>query len=193
MVYVFGTVKVKNVRKIISNLCISIAHLERVSAPPPPQSRRSTPACRPQYGLRSTGPRSRRGGSRCSRAGRPWRSTERRHSSCRPALPTPAGGSGPGSRSRLQRQGQSGFSGETGESAALSSSSRCLTCSNANVVSSAAPVLRQSRDECSVAAHGVGGVCETLVAALTAVVIRQFSVQHPTAANLEEFKFINLL
>lgn len=60
-----------------------------------------------------------------------------------------------------------------------------------NVVSSTAPVLGLSRDEGSVAAHGLGGISQTLVAALTAVVIRQFPVQHPTAANLVAFFFLS--
>lgn len=62
-----------------------------------------------------------------------------------------------------------------------------LTCLHVNVVSSTALVLRHSRDQSSVAAHRLGGISQTLVAAVTAVVIRQFSVQHPAAANLVAF------
>lgn len=52
------------------------------------------------------------------------------------------------------------------------------------MISSAAAVLGQSRDQGSAAAHGLGGISQSVVAAVAAVVVRLLGVQQSTAANL---------
>lgn len=59
-----------------------------------------------------------------------------------------------------------------------------LTRPDTNVVSSAAPVLGQSWEKFSAAAHRIGGISQTQVSALTAVVVRLLPVQQSAAANL---------
>lgn len=57
-----------------------------------------------------------------------------------------------------------------------------------NIVSATALVVRESWEQFAIAANRIGGIIQTQVTALTAMMVRFLCVEHSTAANLVEIQ-----
>lgn len=166
----------------------------------PSQHHDSTPGYHLLSGLHSTGPHSHHGGSHYSRAGHLLWSKEPPHSSCHPAPLRPGPVSGQDSSFHLQRQGQMKHlnnirKGKLQSCRKKKTICKCqhkqcsiLTVFYMNIVSATTLVVRESWEQFAVAASQVGGIIQTQVTALTAMMVRFLCVEHSTAANLVEIQ-----
>lgn len=164
-------------------------------APPPCLLHRSTPMYPRQADLRSSGPQSHHGGSHYSRAGRLSRSKEPLRSSCHPAPLRPVPTSGLDSSIHLQRQGRmketlnrrkGAPQAEAGKPGRKMRTSLELTGFYMDIVSSAAPVVRQNWEQFPTAAYWVRGITPAQIIILTAMMMRPLCVYPPIATNLKE-------